>query len=147
MAAVYPRFHKLPVDRTVKSGQNARFDCAAFGQPEPEISWQKDGGRDFPAARERRMNVRDDEYVIAAVKRQDEGVYTCTATNDAGTIMTNVTLRVLGECLIYVVQDPVARFHVTLPCLVQCQQHVSSHRESYTNNNWLRCCCRVAAVR
>ena len=85
------------MDRTVRSGQSARFACAAFGQPDPEISWQKDGGRDFPAARERRMNVRDDEYVIAHVKPDDDGVYTCTATNAVGTIMTNVTLRVLGE--------------------------------------------------
>ena len=81
---------------TIKAGQSATLDCAAFGQPDPEISWQKDGGEDFPAARERRMNVQHNEFVIANVKLEDLGVYTCTASNEAGTIMTNVTLNVLG---------------------------------------------------
>lgn len=27
-------------------------ECAALGHPAPQIAWQKDGGTDFPAARE-----------------------------------------------------------------------------------------------
>ncbi|WAR25980.1 LRIG3-like protein [Mya arenaria] len=72
--------------------------CAAEGQPKPIISWQKDGGFDhFPAAQERRMQVipEDDHFFIVNVKAADEGIYSCIAKNDAGTIMANVTLTVL----------------------------------------------------
>ena len=95
--AVYPTFTKLPTDVTVKAGQSATLDCAAAGHPEPEISWQKDGGEDFFAARERRMNLRNDQFIISNVKADDRGVYTCTASNDAGTIHANVTISVLRE--------------------------------------------------
>jgi hypothetical protein len=98
---VFPMFTKTPLDVTVKSGSTARLECAAQGQPQPEIAWQKDGGDDFPAARERRMHVMptDDVFFIVNVKSSDEGMYSCTATNAAGTIIANATLSVLGKYL------------------------------------------------
>ncbi|XP_050411578.1 leucine-rich repeats and immunoglobulin-like domains protein 2 [Patella vulgata] len=94
---VFPVFDKKPKDVTVKSGRTAKLECSAKGQPMPEIAWQKDGGDDFPAARERRMHVmpKDDTFFIVNVKRVDEGIYSCTAKNDAGTIVANVSLTVL----------------------------------------------------
>ena len=99
VTTVYPRFLKTPSDVTVKAGTTARLECAAVGQPPPEIAWQKDGGYDFPAARERRMHVMpsDDVFFIVDVKSDDEGVYTCMARNDAGAIRINATLVVLRE--------------------------------------------------
>jgi len=98
---VFPTFVKTPEDKTVRAGTTARLDCAATGQPPPQISWQKDGGSDFPAARERRMYVKptDDAFFIVRFRSTDQGVYSCTATNAAGTIMANVTLSVLGGSL------------------------------------------------
>lgn len=77
----------------------ARLECAAEGHPSPQIAWQKDGGTDFPAARERRMHVMpdDDIFFIANVKTEDMGVYSCTAQNAAGSLSANATLTVLGE--------------------------------------------------
>ena len=77
----------------------ARLPCGAIGLPVPQVSWQKDGGDDFPAARERRMHVlpQDDVFFITNVKPEDAGVYSCTAENPAGTTTTNATLSVLGE--------------------------------------------------
>ncbi|CAH1784097.1 unnamed protein product [Owenia fusiformis] len=94
---VFPVFTKKPVDVTVKAGSTARLECAAKGSPGPEIAWQKDGGDDFPAARERRMHVmpEDDVFFIVEVKSSDEGTYSCTATNAAGSIIVNATLTVL----------------------------------------------------
>ncbi|CAI9729892.1 leucine-rich repeats and immunoglobulin-like domains protein 3 isoform X2 [Octopus vulgaris] len=94
---VYPSFTKKPEDVTVKSGSIARLECAASGQPPPQIAWKKDGGNDFPAAHERRMLVMpsDDVFFIVKVKSSDEGTYSCTATNEAGTAAVNATLKVL----------------------------------------------------
>ncbi|XP_012587726.1 PREDICTED: leucine-rich repeats and immunoglobulin-like domains protein 3 [Condylura cristata] len=92
-----PSFTKTPMDLTVRAGATARLECAALGHPAPQIAWQKDGGTDFPAARERRMHVmpEDDVFFIVDVKIEDIGVYSCTAQNSAGSISANATLTVL----------------------------------------------------
>lgn len=99
LCVVYPTFTKMPDDVTVRAGTTARLECAAMGHPQPVIAWQKDGGDDFPAARERRMHVmpEDDVFFIVNVKSSDQGVYSCTATNDAGTVVANATVNVLGN--------------------------------------------------
>ncbi|GFO22622.1 leucine-rich repeats and immunoglobulin domains protein 1, partial [Plakobranchus ocellatus] len=94
---VYPVFTEEPTDVTVKAGKNAELKCAATGQPMPTISWKKDGGDNFPAARERRMQVYPDDshFYILSVQAADQGVYTCKAENDAGTVTSNATVTVL----------------------------------------------------
>uniref|UniRef100_A0A8D3EA34 Leucine rich repeats and immunoglobulin like domains 1 n=1 Tax=Scophthalmus maximus TaxID=52904 RepID=A0A8D3EA34_SCOMX len=94
---VLPSFVKTPKDSTIRTGHTARLECAAEGHPSPQIAWQKDGGTDFPAARERRMHVMpdDDVFFITDVKPEDMGVYSCTAKNTAGTMSANATLTVL----------------------------------------------------
>ncbi|KAJ4921776.1 hypothetical protein JOQ06_025944 [Pogonophryne albipinna] len=92
-----PSFTKMPMDLSIRAGATARLECAAVGHPSPQIAWQKDGGTDFPAARERRMHVmpEDDVFFIVDVKAEDIGVYSCTAQNTAGAISANATLTVL----------------------------------------------------
>ncbi|XP_077053683.1 leucine-rich repeats and immunoglobulin-like domains protein 3 [Siphateles boraxobius] len=92
-----PYFTKMPMDLTIRAGATARLECAASGHPSPQIAWQKDGGTDFPAARERRMHVmpRDDVFFMVDVKTEDIGVYSCTAQNTAGAVSANATLTVL----------------------------------------------------
>uniref|UniRef100_A0A8C8YJJ8 Leucine rich repeats and immunoglobulin like domains 1 n=1 Tax=Prolemur simus TaxID=1328070 RepID=A0A8C8YJJ8_PROSS len=94
---VLPSFTKMPQDIAIRTGTMARLECAATGHPNPQIAWQKDGGTDFPAARERRMHVMpdDDVFFITDVKIDDMGVYSCTAQNSAGSISANATLSVL----------------------------------------------------
>ncbi|XP_078048569.1 uncharacterized protein LOC144475971 isoform X1 [Augochlora pura] len=93
----YPSFSKIPHDIRVTAGSTARLACSAKGQPTPQIAWQKDGGNDFPAARERRMHMMptDDVLFIVDVKTADSGVYSCTAQNLAGVIVANATLTIL----------------------------------------------------
>ncbi|XP_055372009.1 metacaspase-2-like isoform X2 [Condylostylus longicornis] len=92
----FPNFLKIPYNVTINSGDTARLECKAIGEPKPEISWQKDGGNDFPAARERRMHVvqAEDAFFIVNAKVLDMGVYTCTADNPAGIISANATVIV-----------------------------------------------------
>ncbi|XP_076984877.1 leucine-rich repeats and immunoglobulin-like domains protein 1 isoform X2 [Tamandua tetradactyla] len=94
---VLPSFTKMPHDIAIRTGTMARLECAATGHPNPQIAWQKDGGTDFPAARERRMHVMpdDDVFFITDVKIDDMGVYSCTAQNSAGSVSANATLTVL----------------------------------------------------
>lgn len=95
----FPRFTKTPTNVTVKTGETVTLNCAATGDPPPEISWKKDGGNDFPAARERRMNVMptDHLFFIVNAKTTDMGIYSCAAKNPAGTLIANATLTVLQE--------------------------------------------------
>ena len=93
---IYPYFTKRPASVAVRIGEAAKLECAASGSPAPEISLLKDGGEDFPAARERRIHVLSNEtlFFIKPVAPHDEGVYTCRATNPAGTASAHVTLTV-----------------------------------------------------
>jgi len=96
--SVFPFFTKEPGNGTIKIGETAKLECAASGYPTPQISWQKDGGNDFPAAQDRRMKVmaKDDVFLIVNVKLVDMGIYSCTAKNVAGIIVANATLTILG---------------------------------------------------
>uniref|UniRef100_A0A182PFJ1 Ig-like domain-containing protein n=1 Tax=Anopheles epiroticus TaxID=199890 RepID=A0A182PFJ1_9DIPT len=93
----YPKFRKTPSDVSVEPGKVARLDCAAVGDPKPQIYWEKDGGNDFPAAKERRMHVipNEDAFLILNVQLVDMGVYSCTAENQAGVIRANASVIVL----------------------------------------------------
>ena len=94
---IVPYFTKRPVNITVEVGHSARLECAANGQPAPNISWSKDDGDNFPAAMERRMRVMplDDVFFIVDVKEKDMGWYTCNATNDAKLIQSSAYLNVI----------------------------------------------------
>ncbi|XP_053672959.1 leucine-rich repeats and immunoglobulin-like domains protein 2 [Anopheles nili] len=95
----YPKFRKTPSDVSVEPGKVARLDCAAMGEPKPQISWEKDGGNDFPAAKERRMHVipNEDAFLILNVQLIDMGVYSCTAENPAGIIRANASVVVFDS--------------------------------------------------
>ncbi|XP_066997340.2 leucine-rich repeats and immunoglobulin-like domains protein 3 isoform X2 [Anabrus simplex] len=115
---IYPTFAKIPVNVTVKSGSTARLECAASGSPHPQIAWQKDGGNDFPAARERRMHVMptDDVFFIINIKAADMGVYSCTAQNLAGSIVANASLTVLAMGSVVNESDMTGIIIITVVC-------------------------------
>ncbi|XP_029456905.1 leucine-rich repeats and immunoglobulin-like domains protein 1 [Rhinatrema bivittatum] len=119
---VLPSFIKTPRDITIRTGTTARLECAAEGHPTPEIAWQKDGGTDFPAARERRMHVMpdDDVFFIMDVKIEDMGVYSCTAQNSAGSVSANASLTVLETpSLVLPLEDRVVAAGATVA--LQCK--------------------------
>lgn len=102
--SVFPSFTKVPRNSSVKIGFTAKLECSANGYPTPQISWQKDGGNNFPAAQERRMKVdsKDDAFLIINLKLVDMGIYSCTAKNAGGTVAANATLTVLGKKILHI---------------------------------------------
>lgn len=81
---------------TVKTSERVILTCAVDGDPRPQIYWQFNYGDDFPAARERRIQIMDNDesLIIDNAKSIDRGVYTCTALNAAGTIRTNAKIDI-----------------------------------------------------
>lgn len=87
---------------TARTSERVRLDCAVDGDPKPQIYWMFNFGNDFPAARERRMRIEnnDESFIIDNAKASDRGTYTCTAENPAGIITANVTVEIsMFRCL------------------------------------------------
>uniref|UniRef100_A0A673TRL3 Basement membrane-specific heparan sulfate proteoglycan core protein n=1 Tax=Suricata suricatta TaxID=37032 RepID=A0A673TRL3_SURSU len=78
--------------QTVVVGHAVEFECLALGDPKPQVTWSKVGGRLRPGIVQSGGIVR-----IAHVELADAGQYRCTATNAAGTTQSHVLLLVQGE--------------------------------------------------
>lgn len=87
---------------TVISGSLVIFTCNAFGIPEPELTWNVGTGSDYYTM----SLVSSDTYhtiqtlSIDSVGLDDNGIYTCIATNRGGTASASTQLDVLGLILI-----------------------------------------------
>ncbi|XP_018021352.1 protein amalgam-like [Hyalella azteca] len=69
-----------PRERTVDQGSVLELQCAADGEPKPEIVWQKEGAA-LPAGTE---TNKGPILRIRPVDRHIEGTYTCSASNSIG---------------------------------------------------------------
>lgn len=98
---VFPRIKEKPSDTFVKGGETFELRCEADGSPEPQVSWQKDGGSNFPAASEKRIYYSPERkvYVIRNAQPADTGEYICSAANDAGSVNASAFVIVLSEWL------------------------------------------------
>ncbi|KJH52111.1 leucine Rich repeat-containing domain protein [Dictyocaulus viviparus] len=160
-----PVFSHEPDDMSLLVGQNAKIMCAATGIPPPVIKWSKDGGAAFPAAIEHRLFVRpnDDHLYVVNVTKEDqeeitcfavyyldnsknaskydnslkhqEGVYTCHAVNEAGSIQASATLRIFENTLNVTMKDTMLYVNETL--LLDCYADLShpSQRMEWTFNS------------
>uniref|UniRef100_H0W6G2 Basement membrane-specific heparan sulfate proteoglycan core protein n=1 Tax=Cavia porcellus TaxID=10141 RepID=H0W6G2_CAVPO len=75
--------------QTVVVGHSVEFECLALGDPKPQVTWSKVGGRLRPGIVQSGSVIR-----IAHVELADAGQYRCTATNAAGTTQSHVLLLV-----------------------------------------------------
>uniref|UniRef100_A0A8C2WMQ1 Heparan sulfate proteoglycan 2 n=1 Tax=Cyclopterus lumpus TaxID=8103 RepID=A0A8C2WMQ1_CYCLU len=75
--------------QTVMIGNSVEFECQAVGDPEPTVKWSKVGGS-LPA----HIMVKDGMLRIEKVTEADAGQYRCTATNDVGSVQSQVVLNV-----------------------------------------------------
>ena len=73
-----PRFIvKPPTKRIAHLGDTLSLNCSATGDPQPVISWKKQGDQ-LPVGRSQQNNGA---LVIRNLKRGDTGIYICVATS------------------------------------------------------------------
>ncbi|XP_056242096.1 basement membrane-specific heparan sulfate proteoglycan core protein isoform X12 [Seriola aureovittata] len=75
--------------QTVMIGNSVEFECQAVGDPEPTVKWSKVGG-----ALPTHIMVKGGMLKIDQVTEADAGQYRCTATNDVGSVQSQVVLNV-----------------------------------------------------
>ena len=73
-----PRFTvKPPANIVAVVGGTLQLNCTATGNPQPMISWKKQGGQ-LPVGRSQQING---SLVIRDITKNDKGNYICMATN------------------------------------------------------------------
>ena len=84
-----PRFTLSPPSQLeVSTDQNITVRCQAAGDPQPTISWRKEGGK-LPAERSS-VSADGTLKVWNLGEREDSGRYTCVASSDEIFIATSV---------------------------------------------------------
>ncbi|XP_030247139.1 leucine-rich repeats and immunoglobulin-like domains protein 1 isoform X1 [Drosophila navojoa] len=136
---IHPSFLHVPSNLTIDAGETARLVCSASGDPMPEMALQKFGGRDFPAATERRLQVIREEnaFLITNAKPSDSGIYTCTAESPAGVIKVNATLIVNDKPLPSI---PLVHKEVILgrTCVLECLSESLNMELEQPHREWFK---------
>lgn len=91
---------KLPATKFVKQGESLRLECKVSGTAPLKVTWYKhdtkvtDGGN-------YKTSFIDSVAVLELLSTSfdDDGVYTCEAQNDAGSVSCSTTLTVKGQPL------------------------------------------------
>lgn len=92
-----PSFKKRPLESETYAAEqgNITINCNPEAAPRPKFVWKKDGNVIGSGGHRRIMD--NGNLIISPVSRDDEGVYTCTATNIYGTDESRGRLIVLRE--------------------------------------------------
>lgn len=80
----------------VQAGQRVDLPCNAQGMPLPVITWSKDGSAMLVDGVQH-ISSPDGTLSINQAVLSDAGIYTCVATNIAGSDETEIALRVQGD--------------------------------------------------
>uniref|UniRef100_A0A8C1LEB7 Hemicentin 2 n=1 Tax=Cyprinus carpio TaxID=7962 RepID=A0A8C1LEB7_CYPCA len=78
---------------SVIQGFQALLPCTAQGLPEPRVSWEKQGVP-VPTLPGKFTLLRSGELIIERAESGDAGLFTCVATNTAGTARWDIRLSV-----------------------------------------------------
>lgn len=90
-----PTFCTRLIDCTVAEGSHIRLICTAVGQPEPQVTWMKNGDRVRTGGRERtKYDNGMATLEITSAELEDAGYYACQAKNSYGQSSTEATVRV-----------------------------------------------------
>ncbi|XP_023814399.1 hemicentin-1 [Oryzias latipes] len=90
---VPPMIPPVQTELSVIQGFQALLPCAAQGSPEPRVSWEKDGAI-VPNVPGKFTFLRSGELIIERAEPGDAGVFTCVATNPAGSARQDIRLSI-----------------------------------------------------
>lgn len=91
-----PEFVSVPRDITVNENDKVVLRCSVAGNPVPEIKWFNEKKEEIPEQGRVRHETKDgySSLIIDDADLNDEGIYTCTASNPSGEVSTTVELLV-----------------------------------------------------
>uniref|UniRef100_A0A670ZTD6 non-specific serine/threonine protein kinase n=1 Tax=Pseudonaja textilis TaxID=8673 RepID=A0A670ZTD6_PSETE len=92
-------------ETTCETGETVILKCKVCGRPKASITWKGPDHNTLSNGSHYSISCSDlgEAYLkIIGVTTEDDGVYTCIAANDMGSISTKASLRVLGRfiCII-----------------------------------------------
>ncbi|EDL36936.1 peroxidasin homolog (Drosophila) [Mus musculus] len=91
---VTPVFASIPSDMTVEVGTNVQLPCSSQGEPEPAITWNKDG---VQVTESGKFHISPEGFLtINDVGTADAGRYECVARNTIGYASVSMVLSVNG---------------------------------------------------
>ncbi|XP_010192241.1 PREDICTED: vascular endothelial growth factor receptor kdr-like, partial [Mesitornis unicolor] len=70
------------------------LECKVSGTPDPQITWRKNG---YPISAASGISMENNTLVIERVKKDDEGLYECRASNDMGQDSTSAFIKIQGS--------------------------------------------------
>lgn len=82
-----PKFIVRPRDVRIGLNGVAKFECSANGNPVPTVYWRKEGSQEIflPSSTHGRLHVTPEGILrIQGVKKDDSGIYACSAVSGAG---------------------------------------------------------------
>ena len=88
-----------PSSQLLSAGQTAQFLCLVGGSPLPRLRWLKNGTLINTSADPGLEILGERVLSVRNVSQEDEGVYTCVASNSKGDVSREFELRVSGEGL------------------------------------------------
>ncbi|XP_015837098.1 neogenin isoform X4 [Tribolium castaneum] len=91
---VPPRFRKKPQDKIENANKDIELECSVYGNPEPKISWFKDG--EAIISNDYYQIVNGHNLKIMGLMPSDSGIFQCFASNPAGNIQAAASLKVLN---------------------------------------------------
>ncbi|XP_073769162.1 obscurin-like protein 1 isoform X49 [Danio rerio] len=94
-----PRFLIKPLSTRVGRGEDAMFSCKLWGNPRPEVMWEKDGKKlnEIFESTHFSISYQDGGWFqlkIFKTRAPDGGVYTCKARNEFGESLAGAVLLV-----------------------------------------------------
>ncbi|KAG5263347.1 hypothetical protein AALO_G00263860 [Alosa alosa] len=90
-----PSLRQNLTEQDVNSSSTLMLTCLAQGVPQPNITWYRN---DLPVVEGQGVSLMaEGVLVIQRVKKEDEGMYECRATNDMGVVASSAFVRVVGD--------------------------------------------------